>query len=391
MKLRFVLSKDCVRLATILLVVFTTLYGSGQERTLQEVATPQLTKRLIGDYSYSSRTQTPPYTSEQIPYSKLTHIIHFCLGFYSDGSLYIAPGPDGLLEPSLLTKAHKNGVKVLLGLCGPFNEFDDNPDGLAAFVANVETFVLKHGYDGVDVDWEYPTLAETNNFYNLMANLRVAFPSPTYQISADVPPWAGGGYALPEVDQYVDFFNIMMYECATAGEPDGQLNSEIFWDSTNPDPWECQPGGAANEAVDIFLQAGVAPAQLNMGTPFYGYTYTSVSELFGECPPADLTKWGGCKYINAHNYGTYFKQRINQKGWETFYDPIALVPYMLRVDGTPGFITYDDEISTFTRVWYSDWVWNLGGVFMWSIDEDYDGQTQDLLDQAYGASLTPVD
>ena len=77
-------------------------------------------------------------------------------------------------------------------------------------------------------------------------------------------------------------------------------------------------------------------------------------------------------------------------GWQTFYDPVALVPYMLRVDGKKGFITYDDSASTFYRVWYSDWQWNLGGTFMWSLDADYDGQSQDLLDAMYAASLKPT-
>jgi GH18 family chitinase len=40
-------------------------------------------------------------------------------------------------------------------------------------------------------------------------------------------------------------------------------------------------------------------------------------------------------------------------------------------------------------VWYADWQWNLGGTFMWSLDADYDGQTQDLLDAMYAASLSP--
>jgi len=160
--------------------------------------------------------------------------------------------------------------------------------------------------------------------------------------------------------------------------------------SDQSDPWECQPGGAANEAVNIFLQEGVAPSQLNMGTPFYGYLYSDVSELFGECPPADQTKDGGLQGHFGSQLRNLFQTANQSKGWHTYYDPIALVPYMLRVDGTPGFITYDDEVSTYTRVWYSDWQWNLGGVFMWSIDADYDGQTQDLLDQAYLASLPPV-
>jgi chitinase len=226
-----------------------------------------------------------------------------------------------------------------------------------------------------------------------MAALRAAFPSPNYLISADVPGWGGGGdgYAIPQVAQFLDFFNIMMYDCAGPWTADGQLNSQIFWDSNDPDPWECQPGGAANEAIDIFLQEGVPPSQLNMGTPFYGYVYYNVSQLWGACPNASHTKDGNCdSYVWGQNYGTYFKQRINKKGWETFYDPIALVPYMLRADGKPGFGTYDDAFSTYYRVWFVDWQENIGGTFMWSLDADYDGQSQDLLDAMYAASLPPA-
>jgi len=43
---------------------------------------------------------------------------HYSLrvGFYSDGSLYVAPG---FLEPALIQKAHENGVKVLLASAAP--------------------------------------------------------------------------------------------------------------------------------------------------------------------------------------------------------------------------------------------------------------------------------
>jgi len=45
--------------------------------------------------------------------------------------------------------------------------FDGNPQLEATFVENLQAFVIKYGYDGVDVDWEYPTGDETNTFYNL--------------------------------------------------------------------------------------------------------------------------------------------------------------------------------------------------------------------------------
>jgi chitinase len=373
-------------LAVLLLSGLILLCGRAQAQLVPTHHSPVLTKRIIGDYGYWSKSQTPPYGAKQIPYSKLTHIIHFNISFDSNGTITI---PDGFLEPSLLRKAHKAGVKVMVGLNGNFPMFDGNPQLEATFVQNLQSFIFKYGYDGVDVDWEYPTADETDTFYNLYVDMRSALPSPDYQLSADVPPWGdgGGGYAIPQVDPYIDYFNIMQYDCAGPWTADGQLNSEIFWDPSDPDPWECQPGGAASESVTIFEQAGVPPSQLNMGTPFYGYLYSDVSELFGDCPPAGLTKSGNCHSVWSENYGTFFKQRINKKDWQTFYDPIALVPYMLRVDGKPGFITYDDAASTYYRVWYSDWQWNLGGTFMWSLDADYDGHSQDLLDAMYAASL----
>ena len=55
-------------------------------------------------------------------------------------------------------------------------------------------------------------------------------------------------------------------------------------------------------------------------------------------------------------------------------------------DGGPGFITYDDAFSTFYRVWYTDWQRGLGGTFIWELDADYDGHSQDLLDAAFNAT-----
>ncbi len=57
---------------------------------------------------------------------------------------------------------------------------------------------------------------------------------------------------------------------------------------------------------------------------------------------------------------------------------LLLVPYMLPNDGKLGLITWDDTISAFYRVWYSDWQRGLGGSFLCSLDADFDGQEQDL-------------
>lgn len=376
--------------AAILAGLLLSLPAKAQSPAGETGAASTLSKRLVGDYGYWSKYQDPPYAAKQIPYGKLTHINHAGVGLNADGTLSV---PDGFLEPALLRKAHKAGVKVLLLLGGDFTGLE-TPGVLDLAVGNLWTLISEKGYDGLDIDWEYPeTGRDRKTFFALMAALRAAFPSPNYTISADIPPWGGWAYDLKNVEPLIDYYNIMMYDCAGPWTDDAQLNSQIFWDHHDPEPWECEPGGSAEQAIDIFVNGhGIASEKLNMGTPFYGYYYTNVRQLWGVCPNAAHTTDGDCdNAVVAENYGTFIKQRINQHGWETFYDPIALVPYMIRANGGPGFITYDDAFSTYYRTWYSDWQRGLGGTFMWSLDADYDGQSQDLLDAEYSGSLKPTE
>jgi chitinase len=355
----------------------------------QDSSSP-LPKRIVADYGYWSRTQEPPYGHEQIPYHKLTHINHAGLSFNADGSLSV---PDGFLEPELNKLAHAAGVKVLLLLGGDFNGLETS-GAVETLVDNIAAFAKEHHYDGVDMDWEYPATTQDGNFFvKLMKALRES--NPDYTLSIDVAPWGAPpydyAYDLKHMQLSLDYFNIMMYDCAGPWDQYGQLNSPIFWDPNDPAPWECQPGGSAKDAADIFLKA-VPGKQLNMGTPFYGYYYTAINQLFEECPPWVLNNPNNgdtCgDTVLTLNYGPNIKPLINKQGWYTQYDPIALVPYMLKTDGKDGYITYDDPFSTYYRVWYSDWRRGLGGTFMWSLDADYDGHSQDLLDAMYWATVT---
>ena len=365
-----------------LAVSFVLLLGMGSVACAQtEPANAALTKRLIADYGYWSRTQVPPYSSDQIPFHKLTHINHAGVSFDASGNLIV---PAGFLEKALLDKGHKNGVKVMLLLGGDFTGLEATAAGLATLLKNVHAFIMEYGYDGIDIDWEYPTSTEdTALFHSLMLGLRSVLPTPQYIISADVAPWGGSGYDFPDTKFIVDYFNVMTYDCAGPWTDSAQLNSAIYPDPNDPEPYNCEPGGSVKEAIDIYVQDLQIPkAKLNIGTPFYGYLYHQADALWGFCPNEDCSN-----SVDYLNYGTDFKPLINQKGWRTYYDPYSLVPYMLREDGRPGFITYDDSSSTFYRVWYTDWARGLGGTFIWELDADYDGQTQDLLEAAFNASL----
>lgn len=338
----------------------------------------RLPKRLVADYTSGSKYLNPPYDVAQIPFHKLTHINHAGVPWGPDGTLQV---PSGFVEPDLISKAHAAGVQVLLLTGGDFAAAENDPKVLDAVVANLQRFVTENNYDGIDVDWEFPQNATDEHFFNkLMTRLRAVFPSPRYTLSLDVAPWNTPYYGVRQLREKVDYFNLMVYDCAGPWTSVGHFNSPIFWDHRDPQPAECQPGGSDQQTIDMFLKL-VPPLQINIGTPFYGYLYPDINQLFGACPT------GSCSSTTSVNYGPDVKQLINQQGWTRHYDPVAMVPYLLRNDGSPGFITYDDADSTYVRVWYSDWTRGAGGTFMWALDADYDGHSQDLLDAMYRATI----
>ena len=345
----------------------------------------RLPKRIVADYTSGAKFLNPPYSVEQIPFRKLTHIIHAGIPWNSDGSLYIE---NGFVQADLIRKAHAHGVKVMLLTGGDFGAIEARPQVFATVLANLKAFVTENDYDGIDIDWEFPSNSTDRAFFvTLMTRLRETFPSPRYTLSADLAPGNREFYALNKLKTQVDFFNLMVYDCAGPWTSIGHLNSPIFWDKKDPLPDECEPGASDQQAAELYLK-NVPAEQINLGTPFYGYYYTNAPGLFGACPNAPFTPDGFCDdAVQTMNYGPNIKQLINKQGWEQHYDPVALVPYLVRRDGSPGFITYDDAFSTYARVHYADWDLGLGGTFMWSLDADYDGHSQDLLNAMYQATI----
>lgn len=336
-------------------------------------------KRLLGYYPEWSKTQTPPYTAEQIPYGKLTHIAHafVLLTAKVDGTLQI---PSGMIEPALIQKAHRAGVKVLVsigggdGIQGPrFNRMARSEEHRQAFVVSVRDFLIKFGYDGVDIDWEVPNAEDSSNCTTLMQELRNGLPSPwliTMAVTAD-PESYGQGFNIPALTPIVDFFNVMTYDFYGTWSGATGLVSPLLQDPRDP-----QQTGSVKTSMDLYENAyGVPLAKMNIGAPFYGYEWDGADMLWSACSSCAAYSW---------NYGTYIKQRINQQGWQNHTDPeTGGSPYLTNLS-IPGFITYDGVASTEKKIRYVK-SRGFGGVFTWELSADYDGKSQDLLDAMYDA------
>ncbi len=369
------------RLLPLLLLVGVLSLPSG--RVLAQTPASS-SKRLLGYHPEWSKYNDPPYvySADQIPYNQLTHISHafVLLGPKADGTLSV---PQGFIEPALITKAHAAGVKVLVsigggdGIEGPrFNRMARVEAYRQAFVHNVHSFLSANGYDGVDIDWEIPYERDSSNCITLMQELRNELPSPwliSMATPSDPRSW-GRGFDIPALAPLLDFMNVMTYDFTGSWAGFAGLNSPLFQDPADPGQ-----SGSLQTSMDLYQTIyGVPPAQLNIGTPFYGYEFDGASALWAAC--------SNCA-VNQRNYGPYIKPLINHQGWQREFDNAAKSPYLVN-STLPGFISYDDSAATNRKTRYILKQRGFGGVFMWELSADYDGRKQDLLNAMYKAWLT---
>jgi len=341
-------------------------------------------KRLLGYYPYWSKTYSAPYTysAAQIPYNQLTHIAHafLLLDKAADGTIDV---PTGFVEPALLAKAHAAGVKVLVsigggdGIQGPrFNKMAKEETYRQAFVKNVHAFLTKHKYDGVDIDWEIPNAKDTSDCTTLMQELRDELPAGEWLISMATPSdprsW-GAGFDIPALAPIVDFMNVMTYDFTGSWAGYAGLNSPLYQDPADP-----IESGSVKTSMDLYAETyGVPLAQLNIGTPFYGYVFDGVDALWGAC--------GKCA-SSEQNYGSYIEPLLHSTEWKKEIDKTARSFYLVN-SNADRFITYDNESSTTARTRYVMKTRGFGGVFMWELSADYDGKSQNLMNAMYKAWL----
>ena len=114
---------------------------------------------------------------DEIPFEHLHQIDHFSVKPGDEGTLVVPPG---FLMPELIEKAHQAGVKVVLVVGGAnshsaFSPVAADPVFRASFVQDLMAFVVEQGYDGVNVDWEFPqNAADRENLSQLMAELKTS-------------------------------------------------------------------------------------------------------------------------------------------------------------------------------------------------------------------------
>jgi len=329
-------------------------------------------KRVIGYYPHWLKSDLPP---EKIDLNILTHIIHAFVWPNSDGTISTYAG---MIDANLNYQVHLGGKQILVSLGGwgnstAFADVTGDASLRSTFISNIVNFVQQNDYDGVDIDWEFPSsLADRENLTLFMSDLRSALDmiDSEYLLTMAISSgnWYGQWFDYEKLVNICDWFGVMTYDFH------GGWSSHAGHNSPISSPSNCSDGSVKTALSYLRDQRYIPSTQLLIGIPFYGKMFNS-PELY-ESFTGDVTD------LVYHKIPSY----INA-GWSRLWDDYSKVPYLLNSDATK-LITYDDSISVALKTEKAIQE-NLSGVMIWAIGQDLNNGRQPLL-EAVGNSMRAV-
>ncbi|XP_077293999.1 chitinase-3-like protein 1 [Arctopsyche grandis] len=319
-----------------------------------------------------------------------THLIYSFVGLETWGGIRVMDPWQDLVEDwgrggyqrfNNLKKVNPQ-LKTIVAI-GGWNEGSENysktfrdPLKIASFVKESVAFLLKHGFDGLDLDWEYPNQRggepiDIESFSNLLKALRTEFDKYGFLLTGAVAAAEMSfslSYDVPKLAQYMDFINIMAYDFHGAWENVTGHNAPI--NIAAVEAGTKFEGFSADASIKAWIRYGAPPEKLVMGVGLYGRAFTlSSSGCTGpRCPVKGAGNAGPfSREAGMLGYNEICSTERNDASAVKVWDEEAQVPYM--VFGNNQWVGYDDEQSAALKVEYIK-ANNLGGAMVWSIDTD---------------------
>lgn len=219
-------------------------------------------------------------------------------------------------------------LKVLLSIggwgSGRFSEMAANDSLRKSFAENCARLIEEYQFDGIDIDWEYPTIDwagissspdDTKNFTLLMSDLRNAITSDRLLTLASS---ATAKYVdFKSIVPIVDFVNLMTYDMSAGEAHHAPLYSSSITTDMNVD-----------KSVKLHREAGVPDEKIVVGIPFFGR--------------------------GNENGATYYREYKNIKpevGQREVWDSISKSPYIADSEGN-FLLGYDNPRSVAIKCEY---------------------------------------
>lgn len=270
----------------------------------------------------------------------VTHVNYAFAIPTKDGHVRPLENPD--LARAVIEKAHAAGAKVCISLGGwsyedipleaTFREGTNTPEKIASMAEEITSMALDFGFDGVDVDWEYPRTGDgSKEQYETLVRLLHDKLKPRGMLltAAVIAGLNAKGEPIRDVTEaqdapsfeLFDWLNLMTYDC------EGEIKHSTY--------------DFAEGCVRYWVDTrGFEAAKLNLGLPFYGKPYPGAYRKLLEIDPDALEK----------DVVAVDGKEVWYNGRETLQKKVALAKGR-----------------------------GLGGVMVWEISEDCDDREKSLL------------
>lgn len=171
--------------------------------------------RVVPYYRNTNLMQWNPNHLTAQHFKSFTDLIYFNVGCDSQGNLTGQNNAQFLNGLDKLKKLRGTaGSKIILGLAhcdAGLTAFTGNAEKRRQFAQQLVSFAKEKGFDGIDIDWEYPdNSTEWHNFCLLLGEVRSAMGASGMSLSAAINPY----YLAPtsEMMDLLDFVNLMSYD-----------------------------------------------------------------------------------------------------------------------------------------------------------------------------------
>jgi len=276
--------------------------------------------------------------------------------------------------------------------CPIFSEIAASAEKIRMFAANIIDFCRRWGFDGFDLDWEYPVKAGHNSnekvngefvetpqdYANYITMLRIL--KEEFQKDSDasgMPPlllMAAVGVGKPTIDvaynisamsKYLDMINLMTYDFHGGWEDRTGHNAPLY--ATAEDEALAGYPLSVSWAVDYWLQGGASPSQVTLGLGTYGrgWTLKDRSQTGFNAPASGKSKPG----VSTQEAGYMSYYEVEDKianGAQVTYDTKREGPYIVADGEWTG---YDNQRSFCSKLEFAK-SRNLAGSMIWALDLD---------------------